>query len=157
MNQHIVYLGLGSNLGDREKNIEEALNRLKAGGAAAILAVSSFYETEPEGGPEQGKYINGVAKVSTRLSPEELLLALKNIEAAMGRTPSPKDHPRAIDLDILLCDEVMLITEGLVIPHPRMHERAFVLKGMAEIAPDVVHPVTGWTMAELYAMVGSKK
>ncbi len=153
----IIYLGLGSNLGDREKNIEEALKRLEAEGAANILAVSSFYETEPEGGPEQGKYINGAVKAVTPLAPEGLLLALKKIEAEMGRKPGAPNHPREIDLDILLYDEIMLITEGLVIPHPRMHERAFVLKGMAQIAPEVVHPVVGWTMGELYEIIRNKK
>jgi 2-amino-4-hydroxy-6-hydroxymethyldihydropteridine diphosphokinase len=149
----ITYLGLGSNLGDREKNIEEALRRLKAEGAATILAVSSFYETEPVGGPKQGKYINGAAKAVTRLDPKELLNALKKIEEAIGRKSAPKDHAREIDLDILLYDDLVLKADGIEIPHPRMHERAFVLKGMSEIAQDVVHPILRKTMRELYAEV----
>lgn len=149
----IAYLGLGSNVGDRKKNLEEALKRIHATGAARILAVSSFYETRPEGGPPQGDYFNGAAKIVTPFPPEKLLEALKKIEKDMGRAAAERNHPRIIDLDILLYDDIVLKAGEIEIPHPRMHERAFVLKGMAEIAPDSVHPVIKKTMRELYAEV----
>ena len=152
----IIYIGLGSNLGDRKKNIEEALKRIQTSGAARVLAVSSFYETSPVGGPVQGDYLNGAAKAVTPLPPEKLLTELKTIEEQLGRRDAGKNHPREIDLDILLYDDLILKIDALEIPHPRMHERAFVLKGMAEIAPDVKHPVLGKTMRELYVKVQQK-
>ena len=145
----IIYLGLGSNLGDREGNIKEALKRLGSA-AVTIQKVSSFYETEPCGGPSQCNYINAAAKAFTPLPPERLLVTVKEIERGMGRTAGPRNGPRTIDIDILLYDELVLKTENLEIPHSRMHERAFVLRGMAEIAPDVVHPAMRMTMGELY-------
>ncbi|MDD3088981.1 MAG: 2-amino-4-hydroxy-6-hydroxymethyldihydropteridine diphosphokinase [Candidatus Omnitrophica bacterium] len=145
----IVYLGLGSNIGDREENIREALRKLGAR-AVVVRHMSSLYQTKPVGGPPQGDYINAVVKVITALAPEQLLGEIKGIEFGMGRTTAPRNAPRIIDIDILLCDELTLKTEGLEIPHPRMHERSFVLKGMAEIAPDVVHPVFRKSMRELY-------
>jgi len=147
-----VYIGLGSNLGDRRRNLEAALDALRAHPQIAVTAVSSFLETEPVGGPPgQGKFLNAAAKIETDLSPEALLEELKRVERALGRKPGPRWGPREIDLDILLCGNTILDTEALTIPHPRMRERRFVLEPLAEIAPDARDPATGRTVRELLA------
>ncbi len=145
----VIYIGIGSNVGNKEKNFEEALLRIKAKGIR-VADRSSFYYTEPVGGPPQEKYLNGVITVNTELSPEKLFDELKDIEKGMGRVPAGKNHPRVIDLDILIYGDIVLDTEKLTVPHKRMHERGFVLKGMEEIAPDLEHPILGKTMRELY-------
>ncbi|MGB2601220.1 MAG: 2-amino-4-hydroxy-6-hydroxymethyldihydropteridine diphosphokinase [Candidatus Omnitrophota bacterium] len=146
----IVYLGIGSNIGDREKNFEEALSRLKKIDGVEALEASSTYYTKPVGGPVQDDYLNGVLKIETIIPPVELLDILKSIEKDMGRSSSDKDYPRVIDLDILLYGEERIESEKLIVPHPKMHERQFVLKGLAEIAPEAVHAGTGKTIGELY-------
>ena len=146
----VVYLGIGSNIGDRERNFEEALGRLRRTGGLEIIEVSSTYYTKPVGGPVQDDYLNGVLKVETGIPPEKLLDILKDIERDMGRNPAGKDHPRVIDLDILLYGEEHIVTDKLTVPHPKMHQRHFVLKGLAEIARDTVYPGTEKTMKELY-------
>ena len=147
-----VYLGLGSNLDDRRRNLEAALDALRAHPQIAVTAVSSFLETDPVGGPPgQGRFLNAAAKIETDLSPEALLEELKRVERALGRKPGPRWGPREIDLDILLCGEEILETGTLVIPHPRMRERRFVLEPLAEIAPDVRDPVTGLSVRALLA------
>jgi 2-amino-4-hydroxy-6-hydroxymethyldihydropteridine diphosphokinase len=149
-----VYLGLGSNLGDRRRNLEAALDALRAHPQIAVTAVSSFLETDPVGGPPgQGKFLNAAAKIETDLSPEALLKELKRVERALGRKPGPRWGPREIDLDILLCGDTILETGTLVIPHPRMRERRFVLEPLAEIAPAARDPVTGRTVRELLALL----
>jgi len=145
-----AYLGLGSNLGDRRRNLEAALEALRAHPQIAVSAVSSFLETEPVGGPPgQGKFLNAAAKIETDLSPAALLEGLKRIERAIGRTPGPRWGPREIDLDILLYGEEILETGTLVIPHPRLRERRFVLAPLAEIAPEARDPVTGLSVRAL--------
>jgi len=145
-----AYLGLGSNLGDRRRNLEAALDALRAHPQIAVTAVSSFLETEPVGGPPgQGKFLNAAAKIETDLSPAALLEGLKRIERAIGRTPGPRWGPREIDLDILLYGEEILETGTLVIPHPRLRERRFVLAPLAEIAPEARDPVTGLSVRAL--------
>ena len=149
-----VYLGLGSNLGDRRRNLEAALDALRAHPQIAVSAVSAFLETDPVGGPPgQGKFLNAAAEIETDLAPEALLEELKRVERALGRTPGPRWGPREVDLDILLYGEEILETEALVIPHPRMRERRFVLAPLAEIAPDARDPVTKQTVRELLAIV----
>jgi len=149
-----VYLGLGSNLGDRRRNLEAALDALRAHPQIAVTAVSSFLETDPVGGPPgQGKFLNAAAGIETDLAPEAILEELKRIERALGRKPGPRWGPREIDLDILLYGEEIVKTEALVIPHPRMRERRFVLEPLAEIAPDARDPVTGLSVRVLLEKV----
>ncbi|MGB2754546.1 MAG: 2-amino-4-hydroxy-6-hydroxymethyldihydropteridine diphosphokinase [Phycisphaerae bacterium] len=149
-----VYLGLGSNLGDRRRNLEAALEALRAHPQIAVSAVSSFLETDPVGGPPgQGKFLNAAAKIETDLSPEALLEELKRVERALGRREGPRWGPREIDLDILLYGDAVLETPDLMIPHPRLRERRFVLEPLAEIAPAARDPVTGRTVRELLALL----
>ncbi|MBI4266939.1 MAG: 2-amino-4-hydroxy-6-hydroxymethyldihydropteridine diphosphokinase [Chloroflexi bacterium] len=141
-----VYLGLGSNLEDRKKNLEKALDLLSQ--RLRLGAVSSTYDTEPVGNINQPRFLNMVCQAFTTLSPEVLLSLVKGIESKMGRT-SGSGEPRSIDIDILLYGDRVVNTPDLVIPHPRLAERAFVLIPLAEIAPDAVHPVRRKTIKEL--------
>jgi 2-amino-4-hydroxy-6-hydroxymethyldihydropteridine diphosphokinase len=138
-----VYLGLGSNLGDRERNLRQALDLLCR--KVNPDAISPIYDTAPEGGAGQPRFLNLVCKGRTLLSPEELLKFVKGIEVEMGRTPGPRNSPRLIDIDILLYDSQVMNTPELVIPHPRVAERAFVLVPLVTIAPRLKHPVSGKT------------
>ena len=128
----IVYLGLGSNLGDRAKNIDAALRLLNDAGIRTVK-MSSIIETDPVGGPPQGLFFNAVLKAETDLGPFELLRAIHAIEAGLGRVRTVKDGPRTIDVDILMYDELVLNAPELVIPHPRMRERAFVMEPLREV------------------------
>lgn len=129
----IAYLGIGSNLGNRSKHIELAIERLKEIPQIIVEKVSTIYETDPVGGPPQGKFLNGVIKIKTDLSPQELLKRLNEIEGCLGRVRTVTFGPRAIDLDILTYGDFEINEENLTIPHPRMNEREFVLKGLREI------------------------
>ncbi len=133
----IVYLGIGSNLGDRRDNIEKAIAFLKKE-KMKVLKLATLIETEPVGGPKQGKFLNSVVKIQTELEPQKLLKVLKSIENQMGRVKTVQDGPRPIDLDILLYDNLKLNTPSLTIPHPRMLERDFVLIPLKEIADHLV-------------------
>ncbi len=131
------FIALGSNLGDRHKNIKTALSYLKKDPSINVVKVSSLIETKAVGGPRQPKYLNGVAKVETNYSAHKLLHVLQHIEQMLGRRmPHPKNHPRTIDLDILLYGDATIDEKGLKIPHPRMWKREFVTVPLQEIAPD---------------------
>ena len=146
-----VYLCLGSNLGEREENLMQALTLLSQN--IKIEKVSSIYETEPIGYKEQPFFLNLVCQISTNLSPEELLHLAKTIENKMGRVPSFPDAPRLIDVDIILYDNQVIRTKDLIIPHADMSNRAFVLMPLVEIAPGLVHPQGGKSIADLAASV----
>ncbi len=155
MPQAQIYLGLGSNLGDRMASLLEALDRLKR--RVEITTVSSVYETEPVGYLDQPKFLNAVCRGATTLEPLELLTFIKGIEKEMGRNPSFPNAPRIIDIDILFYDDLVLNTPELVIPHPRLAERAFVLVPLAEVAREMTHPQLSMTIATLARNVGGKE
>ncbi len=150
----LVYLGLGSNLGNPRENLLTALQYLESRGK--VKALSSFYETDPLGYEDQPPFCNAVCAYRTGDSPQRLLEFLKWIEKRMGRRPTFRNGPRVVDLDILLWEGCILSEEGLEIPHPRMHERAFVLVPFREIAPRAMHPLEKKTIQELAASVDSQ-
>ncbi|MBI5842910.1 MAG: 2-amino-4-hydroxy-6-hydroxymethyldihydropteridine diphosphokinase [Chloroflexi bacterium] len=146
---HTVYLALGTNLGSRIANLKSAIAALPP--QMTMKAKSPVYETPPWGYTEQGAFLNQVVKVETYLEPEPLLKHLKRLELALGRVPNFQNGPRLIDLDILFFDDLVLDTPELVIPHPRLHERGFVLVPLNDIAPDLLHPEFKKTVSELMA------
>jgi 2-amino-4-hydroxy-6-hydroxymethyldihydropteridine diphosphokinase len=148
-----AYLGLGSNLGDRRANIEEALRRLDATDDIRVVTRSSICETDPVGGPEQPRYMNAACEVETRMSPRELLRAALAVESDMGRKRGVRWGPRVIDIDILIAGHEVLDDPDLTVPHPLMTEREFVLRPLAEIAPDLRHPGSGRDIRSLLADV----
>lgn len=152
---HRVFIGLGSNLAPREKNITAALAALETTREIEVVRVSSMYETDAVGGPaEQGKYLNAVVEVATTLSADRLLSVCQRIENSLGRKRELRWGPRTIDLDILLFDDEIHSTAELTIPHPLMHERRFVLEPLVEIASEVVHPTLEQSARDLLADLG---
>ena len=151
----LAAIALGSNLaspfGDRDANLRAAAERV--GSLGQVRAVSSFYATAPVGYTDQPEFLNAALLLETELGPLELLRALLAIERAMGRdrTSAPAKGPRIVDLDLLLLGDVAMATPELTLPHPAMHERRFVLEPLAEIAPTMVHPLSGSTVAEMLA------
>ena len=144
---NVVYLSLGSNLGDREKHLRNAIARLSAAGR--IVSVSSFYETEPVEFTDQGWFLNCAVALETTENPEQLMATLLHLEQDMGRRRIHTKGPRTIDLDILLYGDTVIDSPELSIPHPAMHKRRFVLEPLAEIAPEIRHPLLKKTIREL--------
>jgi len=140
---HIALIGLGGNLGDPENSVRQAIAALAELTGVQLLAVSSLYRSAPLGHVGQPDFVNAVARISTGLSPQSLLAALLAIEHRFGRERSYPNAPRTLDLDLLLYDAQRIAEPGLALPHPRMHERAFVLAPLVEIAPDCVIPDLG--------------
>jgi 2-amino-4-hydroxy-6-hydroxymethyldihydropteridine diphosphokinase len=146
---YAAYIGFGSNIGDRLKHIQNAIHALSKTEGITLQEISSVYKTDPVGYETQEPFLNGVAAIQTNLSPLSLLRTLKDIEIAVGRQHRIRWGPREIDLDLLIYGDLRLQTEKLVVPHPAMHLRGFVLVPLAEIAPDLVHPVFQETIETL--------
>ena len=144
---HIVYLALGSNMGNRLANLKAAISNVTP--QMTVKKKSSVYETPPWGFKEQDAFLNQVIKVKTSLAPEPLLRHLKRLEVALGRVPNFQNGPRLIDIDILFFDNMIIETPPLIVPHPRLHERAFVLVPLAEIEPDFIHPILQKSVSKL--------
>jgi 2-amino-4-hydroxy-6-hydroxymethyldihydropteridine diphosphokinase len=144
---HVVFLGLGANLGERLLQLQRAVNLLRE--RMEILAISSVYDTSPMLVTDQPRFLNLVCEAATSLGPEELLALLKSTEIQLGRVAGPRYGPRFLDIDLLLYDELIVASPSLTVPHPRMLERAFVLLPLAEIAPSLRHPVSHIEMATL--------
>jgi 2-amino-4-hydroxy-6-hydroxymethyldihydropteridine diphosphokinase len=151
----LVYLGLGSNMGDREAMLKSALDELEAPGLR-LLRVSRLYETEPIGLREQPWFLNLVAEFETELFPKQLLHRIQKVEMRLGRKRAVENGPRTIDIDILLYGDSVVKTEELEIPHPRYRERRFTLAPLAELNPGLRDPATGETMAEMLAALSGQ-
>jgi 2-amino-4-hydroxy-6-hydroxymethyldihydropteridine diphosphokinase len=143
----LVYLSLGSNMGERAENLNRAIALLA--GLGRMGAVSAFYETEPVEFAAQPWFLNCAVALDTEKMPQQLLSAILDLEQQMGRQRTQKNGPRTIDIDILLFGNSIIDTRGLVVPHPALHQRRFVLEPLAEIAPDVRHPGFKRTVREL--------
>jgi 2-amino-4-hydroxy-6-hydroxymethyldihydropteridine diphosphokinase len=150
----IVYLALGTNLGDRLANLRAAIEALPP--EIKVIAESKVYETPPWGVEDQPAFLNMAVKCETDLDAESLLHRLKQLEVQLGREKSFRWGPRLIDIDILFHDNLILESESLTIPHPRLHERAFVLVPLMDVAPDFIHPVLKKTVKELLATIESE-
>ena len=151
---HVVYIALGTNLGNRLDNLRAAFGALPP--EVSVLAESHVYETPPWGYEDQPSFLNMVIKAETELEPEQLLQYLKELETELGREQSFHWGPRLIDLDILFYDDLVLDSPPLIIPHPRLHERAFVLVPLMDLAPELIHPVFKKSVRELIAEVNTQ-
>ena len=140
-----VYLALGSNLGDRGRHLQIAVDSLAAEPKVTVVAASSVYETDPVGGPDQGRFLNAVVALDTELGPRELLVVAQSLEDDAGRVRVEHWGPRTLDVDVLLVGDAVVSEPDLVVPHPRMWERGFVLAPLHDVAPDLVDvPAGGW-------------
>lgn len=148
---HRVFIALGTNLGNRMGNLRQAVRSLPP--TVLPVRVSPVYETQPWGYEQQPTFLNAVLEAETSLKPGALLAYLKDIEIRLGRQPGFRNGPRAIDLDVLFYDQQIVALPGLEIPHPRLHERAFVLVPLANLAPDFIHPILQQTVLELLQVV----
>ncbi len=144
---HTCYIGMGGNIGDRLANLRAALRQLADLGT--LVAVSPLYETPPWGYEDQPWFYNAVCALKTALPLERLLHELKQIEIRLGRRPGIRWGPRPVDLDILLCDNLVVVRPGLEVPHPGLPQRVFVLRPLADLAPDLRHPTDGRTVTEM--------
>ena len=153
----LAYISFGSNLGNRLKNIKRGLQLVSRNRSITITKKSSLYETEPVGYENQGWFLNGVIEIETFVLPHKLLSLIKKVERIMGRKRRIRWGPREIDLDILLYNQRCVDTPGLIIPHPRMHERAFVLVPLVEITPRVIHPIFKKNARQLLAKLADSK
>jgi 2-amino-4-hydroxy-6-hydroxymethyldihydropteridine diphosphokinase len=142
-----AYIGCGANLGDRQQTLESALESLHRVGGVTLVAVSGAYETSPVGPVAQGDFLNAVAQIETSVAPRPLLEALLRVEADHGRVRQRRWGPRSLDLDLLLLGEHRVAEPGLTVPHLHLVQRRFVLEPLLELAPDLVHPVTGQPLA----------
>lgn len=154
-NMHNIFLSLGSNLGNKKKNIAQALVYVKE--KTKIIHISSYYETEPVGYLNQPSFLNIAVHARTLLSPLDLLSFLQTIEKKLKKSKTQKNGPRTIDMDLLFYDHLILKEPHLVIPHPRISQRAFVLGPLSEIAPSFVHPVAQKTIQEIFIELSTKK
>ena len=146
-----AYIGLGSNLGDRERTLRNALEKLDERADVKVVQVSEFRETEPVGGPPQGNFVNGAAELRTTLEPGELVEVLHEVEAEFGRTREVRWGPRTLDMDLLLYEDRHIDTPDLKVPHPRLHTRRFVLEPLWDLCPNREHPVLKKTIRRLLA------
>ncbi len=157
--RHVAYIGIGSNLGDQLKNLGEAVRLMEDHPLIKVNCISHFYQTEPITlkGERQNWYTNCVLKARTDLNAVRLFQVMMEIEGLLGRKRSYPWAPRTIDLDLLFFDDEIIRTKSLVIPHPRLHERRFVLQPMAEIAPNLIHPIKGVSMKALLKRLDDNK
>ena len=152
---HTIFLALGSNLGDRMDNLRAAVRLMPP--KVQITSTSRIYETPPWGYLEQPPFLNQVVRGITTLEPEALLKYIKQLEIKMGRQPTVRYGPRLIDIDILFYDDLIRENRNLTVPHPRLHERAFVLVPLADLAPDYRHPVIGMSIQQLLSQVDARQ
>ncbi len=149
----VAYIGIGSNMGKRQENLEKSVEKMKKMRSTRVSKISSFYDTEPVGFVDQDRFLNAVVEIHTFLSPRELLVNLQQIEIALKRKKTKRWGPRTIDLDILFYDNRKIQEKDLIIPHERLTERAFVLVPLVEIAPSFINPASGqkisWHLDEL--------
>ena len=153
-----VFIGIGSNEGDRFSAISKAVQQLASSSQIALVQMAPIIETKPVGGPPQGDYLNTVVEINTDISARDIWVLLKEIEKRLGRVvTSVRWGPRPIDLDILLYGDTVINTPDLQVPHPRMHERFFVLQPLAELAPDLIHPILQQSMTQLLQSAAASK
>ena len=151
-----AFIGLGSNLGDREASLRQALEHLATAPETVVVRASSLYDTEPVGVEDQPHFLNAVAQLETQLTPRQLLWNLMLIERRLGRVRTQRWGPRTIDLDLLLYEDVIIEDDDLQLPHPEMSKRSFVLVPLVELEPLLIHPVTGETMLALLQRLGAR-